>query len=65
MAKEKETTVEQVEEQIKEEPKKAAPKKVAPKVDRKAFIERKLKAINAMQNEALARRQANRLKARR
>lgn len=60
MAKEKETKVEQV-----EEPKKAEPKKVAPKVDRKAFIERKLKAINAMQNEALAQRQANRLKARR
>ena len=65
MAKEKETKVEQVEEQIKEEPKKAVPKKVAPQVDRRAFIERKLKAINAMQNEALARRQANRLKARR
>lgn len=48
---------------VQEEPKKA--KKVEPKVDRKAFVERKLKAINAMQNDALAQRQANRLKARR
>ncbi len=55
MAKEKETKV--------EEPKNE--EKATPKVDKKAFIERKLKAINAMQNEALARRQATRLKARR
>lgn len=57
MDKEKET-------KVQEEPKKAT-KKVEPKVDRKAFIERKLKTINAMQNDALAQRQANRLKARR
>lgn len=63
MDKEKETKVEQTEEPVKE--KKATPKKATSKVNRKAFIERKLKAINAMQNEALARRQANRLKARR
>lgn len=58
MDKEKETKVEEV----KEEPKKAEPKKASkPKVDEKAFVERKLKAINSMKNAFLAKRQAERL----
>lgn len=62
MDKEKETKVEEA----KEEPKKAEPKKAAaPKVDEKAFVERKLKAINSMRNEFLAKRQAERLMSRR
>ena len=61
----KEKTTEQVEEK-KEEPKKAEPKKAPkPKVDEKAFVERKLKAINSMRNEFLAKRQAERLMSRR
>lgn len=61
MDKEKETKVE-----VKEEPKKAEPKKAdKPKVDEKAFVERKLKAINSMRNEFLAKRQAERLLSRR
>ena len=63
MDKEK-TTAEVIEE--KEEPKKATPKKASkPKVDEKAFVERKLKAINSMRNEFLAKRQAERLMSRR
>lgn len=68
MDKEKETKVEEVKEEPKkaepkkEEPKKAAPKKTAkPKVDEKAFVERKLKAINSMKNAFIAKRQAERL----
>lgn len=58
MDKEKETKAEEV----KEEPKKAEPKKTSkPKVDEKAFVERKLKAINSMKNAFLAKRQAERL----
>ena len=55
---------------FEEEPKKAEPKKVEvkkaePKVDKKAFVERKLKAINSMSNAFLAKRQAERLMSRR
>ena len=64
MDKEK-TTAEVIEEQ-NGEPKKAEPKKASkPKVDEKAFVERKLKAINSMRNEFLAKRQAERLMSRR
>lgn len=72
MDKEKETKVEAEvkEEPVKEEPKKAAPKKAEPKkakpvVDKKAFAERKLKAINSMSNAFLAQLQAERLMSRR
>ena len=62
----KEKTTAEVVEEVKEEPKKAAPKKASkPKVDEKAFVERKLKAINSMRNEFLAKRQAERLMSRR
>lgn len=62
----KENTTAEVIEEKKEEPKKAAPKKAPkPKVDEKAFVERKLKAINSMRNEFLAKRQAERLMSRR
>ena len=61
MDKEKETKVEEV----KEEPKKAPKKAPKPKVDEKAFVERKLKAINSMGNEFLAKRAAERLMSRR
>lgn len=36
-----------------------------PKVDEKAFVERKLKAINLMDNAFIAERQAERLRTRR
>ncbi len=36
-----------------------------PKKNKKSFVARKLKAINSMQNEALAKRQAERLNSRR
>lgn len=81
MDKEKETKVEAEKVEVKEteakktetkkeEPKKAEPKKVEvkkaePKVDKKAFVERKLKAINSMSNAFLAKRQAERLMSRR
>ena len=39
--------------------------KVEPKVDEKAFVERKLKAINLMDNAFIAERQAERLMSRR
>lgn len=55
MDKEKETKVE-----VKEEPKKAP--KAKPAVDRDAFIKRKLKAINYMDNELLAKRLAAKLR---
>ena len=59
MANEEKTKVE-VEEKVEE--KKPEPKKTAkPKVDEKAFVERKLKAINSMKNAYLAQRQAERL----
>lgn len=62
----KEKTTAEVVEEKKEEPKKAEPKKSSkPKVDEKAFVERKLKAINSMRNEFLAKRQAERLMSRR
>ena len=66
MDKDKEAKVEEV----KEEPKKAEPKpkKAEPKkteVDKKSFVERKLKAINSMKNAFLAERQAERLMSRR
>lgn len=62
----KEKTTTEVVEEKKEEPKKAEPKKASkPKVDEKAFVERKLKAINSMRNEFLAKRQAERLMSRR
>lgn len=62
----KEKTTAEVVEEKKEEPKKAEPKKSQkPKVDEKAFVERKLKAINSMRNEFLAKRQAERLMSRR
>ena len=73
MDKEKETTFEPK----KDEPKKAEPKKAEPKaepkkvnpkkpkVDKKAFVERKLKAINSMSNAFLANKQAERLMSRR
>ena len=65
MDKEK-TTTEVVEEKKEEPKKKAEPKKASePKVDEKAFVERKLKAINSMRNEFLAKRQAERLMSRR
>ena len=77
MDKEKETKVEaeQVETE-KVETKKAEPKKkkaeepkleVAKpkKVNKKAFVERKLKAINSMSNAFLSERQAERLMSRR
>lgn len=71
---------EKIEEPVKEEPKKvkeepkktkkAEPKKAKksdpkPKVDKKAFIERKLKSINSMDNAFLAKKQAERLMSRR
>lgn len=49
----------------KPEPKKVEPKKAEPKVRKKAFVERKLKAINSMSNAFLAKRQAERLMSRR
>lgn len=62
----KEKTTAEVVEEKKEEPKKVEPKKSPkPKVDEKAFVERKLKAINSMRNEFLAKRQAERLMSRR
>ena len=62
----KEKTTTEVVEEKKEAPKKAEPKKSPkPKVDEKAFVERKLKAINSMRNEFLAKRQAERLMSRR
>ena len=62
----KEKTTTEVVEEKKEEPKKVEPKKSQkPKVDEKAFVERKLKAINSMRNEFLAKRQAERLMSRR
>lgn len=62
----KEKTTTEVVEEKKEEPKKTEPKKASkPKVDEKAFVERKLKAINSMRNEFLAKRQAERLMSRR
>ena len=62
----KEKTTTEVGEEKKEEPKKVEPKKSPkPKVDEKAFVERKLKAINSMRNEFLAKRQAERLMSRR
>lgn len=39
--------------------------KAEPKVDEKAFVERKLKAINLMDNAFIAERQAERLMSRR
>lgn len=41
------------------------PKQPKPKKNKKSFAARKLKAINSMQNEALAKRQAERLNSRR
>lgn len=70
MAKEKETKAEvQTEAKVeaKAEPK-AEPKaeaKASPKVDKKAFVERKLKAINKMNNAFIAELQAERIMSRR
>lgn len=66
MAKEKETKAE-VQAEAKVEPK-AEPKaeaKASPKVDKKAFVERKLKAINKMNNAFIAELQAERIMSRR
>ena len=80
MDNEKETKVEAEQVEVKDEPKKEEPKKAAPKkaeskkaepkkaqpkVDKKAFAERKLKAINSMSNAFLAQLQAERLMSRR
>ena len=62
MAKEK-TTKAEVEEKV--EPKKKATKKAKPEVDRKAFIARKMKVINLMDNAFIAERQAERIMSRR
>lgn len=49
----------------KAEPKKAKKSTPKPTVDKKAFIERKLKAINSMSNGFVAKCQAERLMSRR